>query len=162
MMFLAQAGPRIWSPEGTVGFLAILGLASVAVWAFVRWLLAGPAGPEPWDAETAAAVAEAGATPLCHRCLSPNDPEADFCAECGATIGQYTNYLPYPYVFSLGHTLRIGAAGEFKRSFLTILGFVLLPLAEPLFLAPFFWFVFVRNLTRPNQPEATAEPNPPA
>ena len=161
-MLLAQVESGVWDPEAMIGFLGILGLAVAVVWAFVRGLLAGAAKPDPWDSETAAAIAKADATPLCHRCLSPNDPGADFCAECGATIGQYTNWLPYPYIFSLGHTLRIGTAGEFKRSPTTILGFLLLTLAEYSIFVPFYWFVFLRHLPPCHLPEAAAEQPPPA
>ena len=162
MVFLAPVEPGACRPETTIGFLAVLGLAVAAVLAFAQWLLGGPAKPEPWDPETAAAIAEGDATPLCHRCLSPNVPEADFCAECGAAIGQYTNWLPYPYILSLGHMLRIGTAGEFQRSPVTILGFLLLPLAEHPVFAPFYWFVFLRRLRRCHPPEAAAEQPPPA
>ena len=161
-MFLFQLRPEVWSPETTIGFLGVLGLVVAGLWVFVQGLLAGPVAPDPWDSETAAAIEESDARPLCHRCLSPNDSGADFCVECGAAIGQYTNWLPYPYIFSLGHTMRIGTAGEFKRSPMTVLGFLLLPLAEYFVFAPLYWFVFLRHLPRGRQPEGAAELQPPA
>lgn len=134
------------SPETTIGFVGALALAVAAIYGFMRWFLSGPAQPDPWDAQIADAISEPGVQPLCHRCLTPNDPEADFCSECGATIGQYTNWLPYPYIFSLGHTLRIGTAGEFRRSPLTVFGFLLLPLAEYAIFAPIYWIIFLLHL----------------
>jgi hypothetical protein len=98
------------------------------------------------------------AMPLCHRCLSPHDPLRNFCAQCGAPVGEYTNWLPYPYLFSIGHTMRIGTAGEYRRSAFIIFGFFLLAFAEYAFFAPVYWFIFVRRLRRPEPPITPATP----
>jgi hypothetical protein len=69
--------------------------------------------------------------------------------------------LPFPYLFSIGHTLRIGTDGRFKRSPLTITGFLLVGLAEYALFAPVYWFVFLKRLLHPppadppNQPSAS-------
>src|SRR2546425_9247349 len=129
MTVFAQINRGASNPEMTLGFLAICALAGYGIYPLIRWLLSGPSAPEPWGADIAAEIAKEEAIPLCHRCLSPHDPLADFCSNCGAPVGQYTNWLPYPYLFSIGHTLRMGTTGEFKHSPLTILGFILLELA---------------------------------
>jgi hypothetical protein len=59
----------------------------------------------------------------------------------------------------LGHTLRLGTAGDYKRSPITVLGFVLLALAEYTIFAPIYLYQFFRH--KPT--EATlASPQPPA
>ena len=149
------------SPELTVGFLGIAALSCLGIWAAVRWLLRGPVRPDPWDEQIAAQIARDETTALCHRCLCPHDSSIDFCPECGAAVGQYTNWLPFPYLFSLGHTLRIGTTGEFRHSRLIICGFMLLGLAEYMMLAPVYWLMFFRNLSRQRQTELTGEKNGP-
>jgi hypothetical protein len=144
-------------PELTVGFFALSVLAGCGCWVFIQWLRKGPVTPDPWDGEIAAGLEKQEAMPLCNHCLSPHNANTDFCPECGAAVGQYTNWLPYPYLFSIGHALRIGTAGEFKHSPLTISGFLLLGLAEYSIFSPFYWFVFLRSLFR-RSPTPTSEP----
>lgn len=158
---ITQASLGGGSPELTAALIGILILGVAAAWAFAHWLTAGPVSPDPWDAETAAALANANARPICHRCLRENDPQADFCEACGATIGQYTNWLPYPYIFSLGHTLRIGSAGEYRRAPWLVCGFLLLSAAEYVIFAPIYWFMMLRGLRAKKRSELTPpEPLP--
>jgi hypothetical protein len=124
--------------------LAVVGC--FACWRFVHWLLDGPISAEPWDQEVSTALDQDEATPVCCRCLQPHDPSADFCPECGAPVGTYTNLLPFPYLFSLGDLVRVGTTGAFHRTPVTIAGFVLLGLAEYTILAPFYWFMLLRNI----------------
>jgi hypothetical protein len=70
----------------------------------------------------------------------------DFCSACGAAVGRYTNWLPYPYLFSVGHVLRIGTSGDFKQSALTITGFLFLGLVEYTVFAPIYWFMLARGI----------------
>ena len=133
-----------------------------ALWRFVHWLLDGPTQAEPWDDQVAAAISQDEAIPVCCRCLQPQEPSADFCPECGAPVGTYTNLLPFPYLFSLGDLLRIGTSGVFNRTPVTIAGFVLLGLAEYTVLAPFYWFMFLRNLKGQHPAGAASEGLPPA
>jgi hypothetical protein len=107
-------------PTTLVGVLGITILLCLGLWRFIRWLFSGPPRPDPWSDEVAAEIAKDDAVPLCHRCLAPHDSSVNFCPDCGAPVGAYTNWLPYPYLFSIGHTLRIGASGDFRRSPLTI------------------------------------------
>jgi hypothetical protein len=127
-------------PELLVGFCGLLALSCFGIWAIVRWFLGGPCRPDPWDSETAAELAKDDCTPLCHHCLSPHDLLEYFCPQCGAAVGPYTNLLPYPYVFSLGHALRIGTSEKFKQSPLTVVGFIIFSCVEYSVFAPVYWF----------------------
>ena len=131
-------------PEFRVGVLALVFLAAVGVYALVRWFVSGPYSADPWGEEVEKGLESDEALPICHRCLRPHSPVVDFCPNCGATVGQYTNWLPYPYIFSLGDTLRLGTSGAFHRTFLTDFGFMLLALAEYTVFAPLYWiFLFL-------------------
>ncbi len=146
--------------DRTVLMLAVTVVGCIGLWRFAHWLLDGPPPPEPWDEQVSAAMAQDEATPVCCRCLEPHPSSADFCPTCGAPVGTYTNLLPFPYLFSLGDLLRVGTSGEFHRTPLTIAGFVLLGLAEYTVFAPYYWFMFLRNLNRPTP--ASAAPSAPA
>jgi hypothetical protein len=139
--------------EIMLGLVVLLALVFYALVLFLKRVSAGPRSPEPWDAEVAAKLEDSTTTVLCHRCLVPNDPGADFCEQCGAAIGQYTNYLPFPYLFSMGHTLRLGTAGEYKRTPVTILGYILLALEEYLIFAPVYLYQLFRKLPQKPPPK---------
>jgi len=147
-------------PAMVVGILGIAILVCFVLWRFIRWLFSGPPRPDPWSDEVAAEVAKDDAVPLCHRCLAPHDSHVDFCPDCGAPVGPYTNWLPYPYLFSIGHTLRIGASGDFRRSPLTIAGFFCLGIAEYALFAPVYWFMLLKGLSAHGQSSPLSEPPP--
>lgn len=144
--------------DGLVGFLVVLLLLTFAFVKLIHWMLSGPIRPDPWSEEIAAEIAGDDATPLCHRCLAPHDSMVDFCPDCGAPVGTYTNWLPYPYLFSVGHTLRIGTDGDFKRSPLVIAGFILFGLAEYMLFAPIYWYLLLRNLSRQSRSDSCSGP----
>jgi len=76
-------------------------------------------------------IEDDSATPLCHHCLSPHDKSVDFCPDCGSPVGQYTNWLPVPlFVSRLVMYCRSGPAVDFKRTPLTIVGFILFGFVE--------------------------------
>jgi len=157
MIFAVQAD----EPERSVGYLAIIALGCFCFARFVIWLFKGPREPDPWDEQIAADLAEGNCTPVCHRCLTPHDPLVNFCPQCGAAVGEYTNLLPFPRLFSLGHTLRIGTSGGFKRSPLIVGGFILLAIAEYAIFAPVYWFMLFRNISKQQHAETPAGPEPP-
>lgn len=167
MTILGEITPNAQGRETLVAVLAIVGLLGVAVWRLVRWLIQAKPTPDPWDETIAAEIAKDDATPLCHHCLCPHSDSTDFCPECGTPVGQYTNWLPFPQLFSIGHVLRTGTSGEFKRTPLTILGFMLFSFAEYMLFAPIYWIVFLRKMFRhpsietpPEQPPATPVTTP--
>lgn len=147
------------NPATQVGIWAVAGLCCYGIWVLLRRLLTGPTSPDPWDETVAAEIEKDGVMPLCHRCLTPHDSSANFCPACGAAVGQYTNWLPYPYVFSVGHTLRIGTSGEFKRSPLTIIGFFVFSLLEYTLFAPIYWVMFLLTL-RKSRPQPAGHDSP--
>lgn len=146
MILAALFGHGNSDPELVVGILAVTTLACFGLWALVKRMLLEPAPPDPWDSDVATEIRMEGATQLCHRCLTAHDSAADFCPACGAPVGQYTNWLPYPYLFSVGHALRIGTSGEFRRSPLTVFGFMLFSLVEYTLFAPIYWVLMLRKL----------------
>jgi hypothetical protein len=133
--------------ERLVGILAVLGVIGYFFVRFLKAVLSRPLRPDPWDEQVSADLAEGNGIPICHRCLAPHGPLQNFCADCGAPVGEYTNWLPYPYLFSLGHTLRIGTSDTFRRSPLTVAGFILLSLVEYAVLAPFYWIRLFLNIS---------------
>ena len=145
---MSLAGLNIESIDLALLILVATTVGCLALWRFIRWFSEEPRPPEPWDEQVAAAIAQDDATPLCCRCLQPHPPFADFCPECGAPVGTYTNLLPFPYIFSLGDLLRIGTGGVFNRTPVTLVGFVLVSLAEYTVFAPFYWLMFMKNLER--------------
>lgn len=157
MIFAAQA----YEPERRGGYLVVFVLGAYCFVSFVIWLLKGPRQPDPWDEQTAVDLAEGNCTPVCHRCLTPHEPLVNFCPECGAPVGEYTNLLPFPRLFSVGHTLRIGTSGGFKRSPLIVGGFILLSIAEYAIFAPVYWFMLFRNISKQRHVEAPSGPEPP-
>jgi hypothetical protein len=133
-------------PDLLVGILAVTALLSWGVWMLMNHVRSGPAPPDPWDKSIAVEIGKEDATPLCHRCLTAHDSSTDFCPACGAAVGRYTNWLPYPQLFSIGHALRIGSSGEFRRSPLIVFGFFLFSLAEYSLFAPVYWILMLRSL----------------
>ena len=162
MILLVQPDYLPEDPATRVGVLAVVAGLGLGLWALIRWLVSGPLRPDPWGDEVTAELAKDEATPLCHRCLTPHDPRVDFCPDCGAPVGLYTNWLPYPYLFSIGHTLRIGTSGDFRHSPLTIAGFFLLGIAEYALFAPIYWFMLFRSLFHDHASDPRSEQNPPA
>ena len=145
------------SPEETIGALAILGLIGAAIYAFCQWLLACPRTPDPWRAEVEQAVEREEAVPVCPHCLAPQEHNGWFCPECGCTSGQYSNYLPGVYIFSIGDAVRAGVEQRSRWTPLLVTGYVLSSLAYFSVLAPVYClFLFINrarisNLQRPAQ-----------
>jgi len=74
-------------------------------------------------------------------------------------VGECTNLMPFDYVYSVGHTLRIGTSGEYRRSPLIIVGFVLFSIAEYSVFAPFYLFQFLKKLPGTRGPAADNTPS---
>lgn len=136
------------SPEETVAAVAILALAAVGVYRCFRWIMEAPRTADPWGRETDEAVNSQEAVPVCHHCLTPQQHNGWFCPECGATVGPYSNYMPYIYVFSQGEVLRAGVGERLRRSPIITVGYILLSLGLFAFAAPIYWFFLFKNLRR--------------
>jgi hypothetical protein len=155
-MFAIQVIARASDREMLVGVIVIIAFALYGLVQLLKRLTTGPIAPDPWDAETSAKLEDINMQVLCHRCLVPNEPLADFCENCGAPVGKYTNYLPFPQLFSIGHALRVGAQGEYKRSPMTVLGYFLLALGEYTVFAPVYWYWLFRKMPRKESAAAPA------
>jgi hypothetical protein len=134
------------SPEETIGALAILGLVVAAIYAFFHWLMACPRTPDPWGAEVEEAVEGEDAVPVCPHCLTPQEHNGWFCPECGSTSGQYGNYLPNVYIFSIGDAVRAGVQQRSRWTPLLVTGYVLIAFAFFSILAPVYcMFLFLHR-----------------
>ncbi len=148
--------------EQTLTVLLILGAFGVALYQFVRWVMDAPRTLDPWGTEIDEALTREEALPLCHHCLTPQQHNGWFCPECGATVGPYSNYMPFIYVFSQGEVLRSGVTERMRRSPLITMGFVLLSLGMFAVAAPFYWFFLFKNLRRGDEPRREATPVSPS
>lgn len=57
---------------------------------------------------------------LCTGCMAPNEPDANFCAECGAPISSYAATGPFEHLFAEGYMYR--QAVQKPRSLIVVLG----------------------------------------
>jgi hypothetical protein len=163
MILLGQLKFVTDTPDRHIGMLAITGLAAYGILVFVRWMLQGPKTPDPWGDEVAAEIEGENAQPLCPHCLARHGELEHFCPDCGAPVGACTSLMPPLYLFSIGHILRMGTAGTFKRSPFLVAGYFFASFTGFAFLTPFglltpvYWFMLLKNITRlrsSNQPGA--------
>jgi hypothetical protein len=135
--------------------LVFFGILCVVIYRVVLWVMEAKRTADPWSSEVDEAINQQEATPLCHHCLTPQDHNGWFCPRCGATVGPYSNYLPFVYLFSQGEVLRAGVTERLRHTPLIIMGYLLLPLGFFPMLAPLFvlWLAayllfFVQNYRR--------------
>ena len=69
----------------TILTLGVTVVGCFAFWRFAHWLLDGPTSPEPWGDQVAAAIAQEEATPICCRCLLPQEPPSTGSCSCGTS-----------------------------------------------------------------------------
>ncbi len=136
--------------------LVLLGFVAAAIYMFVIWLIDAQRTADPWGEEVTNALESDEAVEVCHHCLTPQHHNGWFCPECGATVGNYCNYLPFVYVFSQGEVLRAGVMERLRPRALIVVGYVLLSLATLAVVAPVYWFWLYRNLHRTSDPTAEA------
>jgi len=146
MSLLAQFDSEVNKGEASIASLVLVFLLGCGFWAFIRWVHRAPSQPDPWGEEVSREIEKEEAHALCHRCLEPHESHEHFCPHCGAPVGECTNLMPFIYLFSIGHTLRIGTSGEYRKSSLTVIGFVLLSIIEYSVFAPFYLFRLFQNL----------------
>jgi hypothetical protein len=163
-------------PNLIVGAYGLGLLALAFLWRLIAWIREAPQTPDPWDAEVEQKLQDPEVRQICHRCLTPQEPETWFCRHCGAAVGPYNNLMPFLNVFSEGEVLRNGVGGRFRnRPFIAVgyslitLGYVLgLLIDYPLvtvgifsFFALVYWVSVLRNLKRPADPPESEEMHDP-
>lgn len=146
------------TPEIKVGLIATSVVVGVALWRMIDWFFSGPKEPDPWGTEIEEHLNDPDVLPVCHHCSVPHPETAWFCPECGAAVGDYNNWNPYLYIFSLGEVLRAGTFGKPQRSWVTALGYFILSAGEYVVFAPVYWVLFLSNycapLHQPTRPSA--------
>jgi len=142
-------------PEQVVAVGGVAVFIAAIVVRFLRWCREGEIRPNPWGPEVDAALESPEVFPVCLRCSAPHSETAWFCPECGAAVGDFNNWNPYLYIFSLGEVLRAGAFGQIRWSWLTVLGYLLLSAGEYVIFAPVYWFRCIRNMARTTAPTGT-------
>ena len=135
-------------------FLLLLPFVAVAL--FVRWIREAQPKPDPWDAEVENKIQSPDAVSVCQRCLEPQPLNRWFCADCGAPVSPYCTWAPYLDVLSLGDALRNGVAGTVPVTKLSIAGYMVLSMAQYYVFAPWYWFLFFRNLRRIRESQKAA------
>ena len=134
-----------------------------SLWEVFREWLRNTAAKEP--AEQPTETVPDDAVPVCHRCLTPNEPTAHFCSACGASIGLCNNYLPWEQIASVGEVARSGVGKEARFTVLRTIGYVLFGLVEYHIFSPLYFVQLFRNYRRqrcpPAGPPSVQEPAPP-
>jgi hypothetical protein len=148
MILFAETSFRVEDSTRLIGFYGIALVALGGVWLFVQWLMRSPKIPDPWSSEVAEEMECESARPLCAHCLSSYGKLQHFCSECGAPVGDYNNLMPYVNLFSIGHVLRIGTSGTFKRSPFLIACFFAFSIVEYTLFAPVYWYRLIKNIAR--------------
>jgi hypothetical protein len=146
------------SKEQALVALVILGMLGVAIYRLVLWLTGAKRTADPWGDEIDKALDQDDAVPLCHHCFTPQQHNGWFCPECGATVGPYSNYLPFVYIFSQGEVLRAGVTERIRRSPLIVVGLMLLSVSMFALAAPFYWFFLFKHLREADPAAAEAAP----
>ena len=129
--------------------VALAGVIVVFLVAAIRgflWFWNVTPKPDPWGPEIDLQLEDPQTLPVCHHCLAPHAHTNWFCPECGAAVGDYNNWNPYLYIFSLGEVLRAGTFGKTQRTWLTVLGYLILSVGEYVIFAPAYWILFFMNL----------------
>jgi hypothetical protein len=159
-------------PNMIVGGLGVGLLALAALWRLIGWVRDAPPTPDPWDAEVEQKLQEPETLEVCHRCLTPQEPDAWFCKHCGAAVGPYNNMMPFLNVFSEGEVLRNGVSDRFRNRPLVAVGYFLIGLSFVLgllidyplvtvgivsFAALVYWLSVWRNLKRPPEQQEPAK-----
>jgi len=137
--------------------LVILGVGAVVLYRVWLWLREAPYTPDPWGAEIGGALGDPDAVPVCPHGLTPQEHNGWFCPECGSTVGQYSNWLPAVYIFSIGEAFRRGVTEPMRNHLLIITGYVLVTLSYFSLLAPISWIFLFRNFRRVSVQEGEQE-----
>jgi hypothetical protein len=147
-------------PEMVVAMLAVMLLVGFGICRLFLWIRDSPTSPDPWGPEIERSLREDDATPVCHKCFTPQPPSQWFCEHCGTAVGDYNNLMPYVCLFSEGEVLRNGVTAKIRVNAVTFVGYLLLSLAVgfwptagflllPLLIfVAIYWYLFFTNLKR--------------
>jgi hypothetical protein len=151
---LAHVGPgKVMKIEA----LVILGIGGLALYRALIWLMEAERTPDPWGPEIEESLEKPDAIPVCPHCFTPQKHDGWFCPECGSTSGQYGNYLPAVYIFSIGQAVRGGVEQRKPWSPLLTAGYVLIALSHFSVLAPAYClFLFINRSSTRRLQEAQA------
>lgn len=98
-----------------------------------KWELSAQEAGQPEfvcnQCKTTIPLTDAGEKQLCLSCTARNEPEAHFCAECGAPLTSYASTAPFERIFAEGSVYR--KATDSPQSFIVVFGvwLICLPLA---------------------------------
>lgn len=148
------------TPEQTLGLLVVLGLIGATVYAFCQWLMTCPRTPDPWGEEVEQVIEGEEAVPVCLHCLAPQEHNGWFCPECGSTTGQYSNWLPAVYIFSIGDAVRAGVQRRRHWTPFLVTGYVLIAFAWFSVLAPVYCLLLFFNRARMSKLRAQGNESP--
>jgi hypothetical protein len=93
--------------------------------------------------------------------LTPQEHNGWFCPECGSTSGQYSNYLPAVYIFSIGDAVRTGVQQRSRWTPLLVTGYVLIAFAYFSVLVPVYCLFLFINRARISNLQRLAQTNEP-
>jgi hypothetical protein len=147
------------SAESQAELLALIFGAAlfVVVYRIIIWVMDAPRTADPWGPEIDELLAKDETLALCDNCLAPQEHNGWFCPECGCTVGPYSNYLPYVYLFSQGELLRSGTMKPIRKKPIILLGYLLSSFMMSL-LAPVYWVFLLINYYRgPQFSQETAD-----
>jgi len=126
--------------------LVLVGLSGLILYRTFVWLRAAPRTPDPWDKEIEDSLENAPL--MCPHCLNLQEHNFWFCPECGSTVGQFSNYLPGVYPYSVGETVRAGIEGRLFINPLVIAGYTLLAFSFLSIIAPIYLLFLFGNLQK--------------
>jgi hypothetical protein len=138
----------VTSDERTLVVLVVLGLCCVSLYRMILWVKEAPRTADPWEKETDEAINGDEALPLCVHCLTPQEHNGWFCPNCGATVGPFSNYMPFVYVFSAGEVLRAGVTEHMRSNWVIRMGYILISIGMFALAAPIYLFFLFKNLRR--------------
>ena len=121
---------------------------------WLRPLWCTPPEPDPWPEEVQLAIMAPDAIEVCHHCFTPLGQQGWFCPQCGASVGQYNNWMSYVYIFSQGEVLRSGVGPEARFTWLTVPGYIVLGLLAFGVFSPVYFFRLFMNWRKMSRKKA--------
>ena len=128
--------------------LVMVGLGAAVLYRIWLWLRDAPRTPDPWGTDIGGALEDPESVPVCHHCLTPQEHNGWFCPECGSTVGQYCNWLPAVYIFTVGEAFRRGITEPVRNPVLLVAGYALVTMSYFSLLAPILWIFLFNNYQR--------------